>query len=290
MIIDCHSHFWTSSFMEPQWIDQMARIKDNSRTGARLDVSVDKYLAGQAGANASIIFGMRASASGIMVPNDDVAKFVTDVGPSAVGFMSLDPREAGALEEMERAAQDLQLRGIKLGSPYQGTSPLDPRMMRIFAHASTLGLPILIHQGAVFVTTGRLADANPIMIDDVALAFPKLKIIIAHMGHPWVAETTVVMRRHPNVFTDISALCHRPSILMTALAAAKEYGVLDRVLFGTDFPIATVEGTISAVTRIVKQMELVYPGTISPEELHALFHRPTFDLLELDFPKENYRV
>jgi predicted TIM-barrel fold metal-dependent hydrolase len=212
------------------------------------------------------------------------------VGPSAIGFMSVDPREANALEEMERSAQDLDLRGVKVGPLYQGTSPLDPRMMRIFAQASTLGLPVLIHQGAVFVTSGRLADANPILLDDVALAFPDLKIIVAHMGHPWVAETAVVMRRHPNVFADIAAMYHRPSILMRALAAAKEYGVLQKVLFGTDFPIGTVEETISQVTSIATRLEQFLPGTITPQDLHDLFHRPTFALLGLDFPDDNYRT
>jgi predicted TIM-barrel fold metal-dependent hydrolase len=290
MIVDCHSHFWTSEFMEPAWVDQMGRIKENTPTGARLDVSLETYNAGQLGANASIIFGMRASASGLMVPNDDVAKFVAMVGPSAIGFMSVDPREANALEEMERSAQDLDLRGVKVGPLYQGTSPLDPRMMRIFAQASALGLPVLLHQGAVFVTSGRLADANPILLDDVALAFPELKIIVAHMGHPWVAETAVVMRRHPNVFADIAAMYHRPSILMRALAAAKEYGVLQKVLFGTDFPIGTVEKTISQVTSIAARLEQFLPGTITPQDLHDLFHRPTFALIGLDFPDDNYRT
>lgn len=279
MIIDCHTHYWVRDHMESTWAAQTERISRTHDAGNRSSVTQESHQAGTRGADGSIVFGLQARASGIHVSNDDVAEFVKDAGPNVVGFLSVDPTEDGATEEVERAALELGLQGVKLGPPYQAISPVDPRCMRVFAKAESLGLPVLIHQGAVFVSSGRLNDANPLLIDDVALAFPDLKIVIAHMGHPWVHETAIVMRRHPNVFADIAAMIKRPNMLTQGLLAAKEYGVLDKVLFGTDFPFASVEDTISSLRRVIEHMQQTVLDPVTTEEIEALIHRPTFDLL-----------
>jgi len=96
----------------------------------------------------------------------------------------------------------------------------------------------MIHQGAIFANAGRLADANPLLLDDVAIAFPELRIVIAHMGHPWVHEAVVVMAAATGTSTPTprrlpaGRRCWPP-----ALSAAKEYGVLDKVMFGSDSPM-----------------------------------------------------
>jgi hypothetical protein len=213
------------------------------------------------------------------VPNDAVAKFVDAIGSEVVGFMSVDPTDHGAADEVERCASELGLKGVKLGPIYQGLSPLDPRAMRVFERANALQLPVLIHQGAIFARAGRLQHASPLLLDDVAIAFPELKIVIAHMGHPWVHETAIVMRRHPNVFTDISAIPRRPSMLAAGLVAAKEYGVLDRVLFGSDFPFFTVSETIELTTATVKAMSRTSLTVVTEAELHEILHRSTLETL-----------
>ena len=214
-----------------------------------------------------------------MVPNDAVAAFVREVGGQTVGFMSVDPTRHDAVAEIERCHADLGLRGIKLGPIYQGTSPLNPLTMRVFSTAERLGLPVMIHQGAIFANAGRLVDANPLLLDDVAIAFPELRIVIAHMGHPWVHEAVVVMRRHENVYADTSAIANRPTVLATALSAAKEYGVLDKVLFGSDSPMVSAESDAAALARVVAHMQQFALTPITDEELHAIMHRPSFELL-----------
>jgi uncharacterized protein len=284
LITDCHSHFWTPEHANGAWAEQTRRISRSNDSGNRSHVTPESYAAGMGGADRSIVFGLQAPASGIHVSNDDVARFVSTAGSGVVGFASVDPREDDAVEELERAVQDLGLRGLKLGPTYQGTSPLDPRTMRVFGRASALGLPVLIHQGAVFVTSGRLADANPLQLDDVALAFPELRLIIAHMGHPWVHETAVVMRRHANVYADIAAMVKRPNMLARALTAAKEYGVLEKVLFGTDFPFSSVDDTATGLRRVVGHMQDRLLDPVSLDDAEALINRPTFELLGIDTP------
>jgi predicted TIM-barrel fold metal-dependent hydrolase len=282
MITDSHSHFWAHQYMRPPWTTSLWRTATAASKHDQHEVTVASYRAGIEPAERAVVFGLQAQAAGIMVPNDAVAAFARELGPSVVGFMSVDPTLDGSADEVERCAGELGLKGVKLGPIYQGTSPLDPRMLRIFERANALGLPVMIHQGAIFANAGRLSDANPLLLDDVALAFPDLRIVIAHLGHPWVHETAVVMRRHPNVFADISAIARRPSMLAMGLAAAKEYGVLDRVLFGSDFPFFTAQETIERTTRVVEAMGRASLTVITEGELDAILHRPTFDLLELE--------
>jgi uncharacterized protein len=138
---------------------------------------------------------------------------------------------------------------------------------------------VMIHQGAIFANAGRLVDANPLLLDDVAIAFPELRMVIAHIGHPWVYEAVVVMRRHKNVYADTSAIANRPTVLATALSAAKEYGVLDKVLFGSDSPMVSAESAAAALARVVAHMQQFALTPITDEELHAILHRPSFELL-----------
>jgi predicted TIM-barrel fold metal-dependent hydrolase len=279
MITDVHTHFWNPDHQQSPWTDGLGRVSTRLAAGAIDLVTVESYRKQVFPAARSIVFGLQAQASGIMVPNDAVAAFVREVGGQTVGFMSVDPTRHDAVAEIERCHGDLGLRGIKLGPIYQGTSPLNPLTMRVFSTAERLGLPVMIHQGAIFANAGRLADANPLLLDDVAIAFPELRIVIAHMGHPWVYETAVVMRRNRNVYADTSAIANRPTVLATALSAAKEYGVLDKVLFGSDSPMVSAESEVAALARVVAHMQQFALTPVTDEELQAILHRPSFELL-----------
>ncbi|MBS1844602.1 MAG: amidohydrolase [Actinobacteria bacterium] len=280
MIIDCHTHYWEPKHLGEAWLAQVGRIK-SGEVNERVCVTPDVYRRAMRPAARSIVFGMQAKAAGIMVDNDDLADFVTRMGGGVIGFLSVDPTDPGAADEVERASQDLGLRGVKLGLPYQAISPVDERALRVFERCERLGLPVLVHQGAIFSSAGRMVEANPILLDDVALKFPQMKLIIAHLGHPWVNETAIVMRRNPNVFSDVAALYRRPTMMMAGLSAAHEYNVLDKVLFGTDYPFTNVEGTIEGLTPIFEAMSRTFPGELGPSHLEELLHRPTLELLEL---------
>lgn len=260
----------------------MSRLESDGVADDRQNVSLEAYRQGTSPAERTIVFGIQAQAAGIMVPNDETAAFVSQLGPSSVGFMSVDPTMPSALEEMERCVQDLGLRGLKLGAPYQAISPIDPRALAVFRQADALGLPVLIHQGAIFTTAGRMSDANPVLMDDIATAFPNLRIVIAHVGHPWVHEAIIVMRRHQNVYADMSAIARRPERLSTALAAAKEYGVVDKLLFGSDFPLVTVESTMDHIRTINDHLRKTSLTWLEDDEVEGIFHRDTFSLLGLN--------
>jgi predicted TIM-barrel fold metal-dependent hydrolase len=279
MITDVHTHFWHPDHQGPPWTDSLSRVSTRLAADAIDCVTVESYRRQVLPAERTIVFGLQAQAAGIMVPNDAVAAFAREVGGQTVGFMSVDPTRHDAVAEIERCHGDLGLRGIKLGPIYQGTSPLNPSTLRVFSAAERLGLPVMIHQGAIFASAGRLVDASPLLLDDIAIAFPALRIVIAHLGHPWVYETVVVMRRHPHVYADTSAIANRPTVLAAALSAAKEYGVLDKVLFGSDSPMVSAQSSAATLARVVAHMQRFALTPITDEELQAILHRPSFELL-----------
>ena len=144
----------------------------------------------------------------------------------------------GALDELERASDELGLKGIKLGPNYQVFDPLGAAALRVYEVAERRGL-VLFHQGASPVQDAPLRYAHPLLMDEIAIRFPELRIVMAHLGHPWQRETIVTIRKHPHVYADVSALFYRPWSFYEGLRLATEWGALEKLLFGSDFPIAT---------------------------------------------------
>ena len=140
----------------------------------------------------------------------------------------------------------------------------------------------MFHQGTTFPRKAPLKYANPVLLEDIAHQFPDLKMIIAHMGHPWEAETIVLIRKQPNIFSDISALFYRPWQIYNSLRLAVEYGVTDKLLFGTDYPIATLDETVEGLHNIVhlsKEMRLPPLPDDLPDQI---LYRDTLHLLGLE--------
>ena len=75
------------------------------------------------------------------------------------------------------------------------------------------------------------------LLDDLTIDFPGLRFNVEHMGYPWTEELLALMRHAPNVYTDVTALFQRPTILAWYVMMAKEYGVIERVIWGTDYDV-----------------------------------------------------
>jgi predicted TIM-barrel fold metal-dependent hydrolase len=127
-----------------------------------------------------------------------------------------------------------------------------------------------------------LKYALPILLEDVVVEFPELKMIIAHLGHPWIADTLVLIRKHPHLYSDISALHYRPWQFYNALIMAKEYGVLDKLLFGSDYPFTTPEAQIDGLRNINHFAEGNNLPRLDGEEIERLIYSPTLTCLGLE--------
>ena len=87
-------------------------------------------------------------------------------------------------------------------------------------------------------------------MDEIAIAFPELRIVMAHLGHPWQIDTIAVIRKHPHVYADVSAGFYRPWSFYSAMRLATEWNVLPKLLLGSDFPVATAAETIAGLRAV----------------------------------------
>jgi len=169
--------------------------------------------------------------------NECVAHFVQEHGDKFVAFCNIDPGAPTVMSDLERAVQEWGAKGIKLGPIYQNFRPDDEQYFPVYERIEELELPIVWHQGTSFdAREGPLEWANPVMLDKIARTFPDLKMVIAHLGFPWIREVVALIRKHPNVYTDVSALGTRTWVLYNALVDAVQYGAEDKVFFGSDYP------------------------------------------------------
>jgi predicted TIM-barrel fold metal-dependent hydrolase len=234
-----------------------------------------------AGVDKVIVFGLRAHHSGLRVPNEYIAAYAASHPEKVIGFGAIDPSFDPIDETLDEIVR-LKLRGVKLGPIYQNIHPADPRMVRVYQFCQAHQLPIMIHQGTTFVRTGPLKYALPILLEDIVVEFPELRMIIAHLGHPWIADTLVLIRKHPHLYSDISALHYRPWQFYNALILAKEYGVLDKLLFGSDYPFTTPEAQIHGLRNINHFAEGTNLPRLSSEEIERLIYSPTLTCLGLE--------
>lgn len=281
MIVDCHTHVWEyPGHISDRFIADARAV---GGSGYRdISVRLDEHLQAMQPVDRAIVLGFRARHVGVLVPNEYVAGYVKQHAPRLIGFCSVDPSDDDAVEQLDHAVLRLGLRGLKLGPIYQNIHPSDPRLKQLLARAQDLEIPILVHQGTTFCCNVSLELARPVLLQPLALEFPRLKIIVAHMGHPWIDETIVLIRKHPNLFSDISALHYRPWQFYNALVSASEYGVFDRLLFGSDYPFTTPGATLEALRNINRMVEGTSLPRISAGKVEELIHRDTLRLLGVE--------
>jgi predicted TIM-barrel fold metal-dependent hydrolase len=227
------------------------------------------------------VFGGKARLSGLWVDDRYVADRVREHPDTLIGFLSVDPTQEGWEEELRFGHDELSLVGIKLLPMYAGFKPSDPAIDSLWKYATNNGLPVLLHTGTTFVAQAPLECTLPRHIDDVAIRFPDVRIVMAHLGHPYEGECVATIRKHPNVFADVSALHYRPCQLYNSLMLVQEYGVWDKVLFGTDYPFTDVNASVDGLRSLNNMLEGTALPRLNEVEIESLIHRESLSLLGL---------
>ncbi len=274
MFIDYHTHVGRESEhygKAAEFIEQAKKMRNDEDVS--MDVDPDAYHKAMEPVDKAIILAFRSTLLGFNVTNDYVAEFVDKNPGKYIGFLSVDPHEPDYMEELERAHFDLGLKGIKLSPIYQGFHPTYERAMTIYSFAEKHGLPIMIHQGASFPREAPLKYAHPEMLEDIAIAFPELRMIVAHLGHPWEVETIVLIRKQPHLYSDLSGLYYRPWQFYNSLRLCQEYGVMGKLLFGSDYPVATPNEAVEGLRNVNYFLEGTKFPRISAEEIEEIIHR-----------------
>ena len=281
MIIDVHSHTWQfPEHFTDQFRQQASQV---AKADEELDLSItyEAYRQSAQNCDKTIVFGGKARLSGLWVDDQYVADYVNAHPDHLIGFLSVDPTQDGWQQEMEYGHQELGLRGIKLLSMYAGFYPHDERLDSLWRYATEHHLPVLLHTGTTFVAQAPLDCTLPRHLDPVATRFPNVKIIMAHLSHPYQGECAVVIRKHPNVYADVSALHYRPFQFYNSLMLVQEYGVWDKLLFGSDYPFTTIDASIEGLYALNKMLDGTALPRLHEDQIDALIHRDSLSILEL---------
>jgi predicted TIM-barrel fold metal-dependent hydrolase len=179
------------------------------------------------------------------VPNDEVAAFAAENSDIVMAFASVDPmRGADAVKEARRLIATGGIRGFKLHPPLQQFHANDKAAYPFYEVVAEAKLPVIFHTGHSGIGTGmpggggvRLKYGNPMDIDDVAVDFPDMPIIMAHPSFPWQDEAISVCLHKPQVYIDLSGWSPKyfsPILIQYANTLLKK-----KMLFGSDYPLIT---------------------------------------------------
>jgi predicted TIM-barrel fold metal-dependent hydrolase len=196
-----------------------------------------------------------------MVPNDEVIQFAHDNADVAIPFASIDPTRGPEAVREARRLIAAGARGLKLHPPLQQFSPNDPVAYPLYEVFAEAKLPVLFHTGHSGIGTGmpggggiRLKYGNPMPIDDVAVDFPELPIILAHPSFPWQDEAISVCLHKPTVYIDLSGWS--PKYFSATLVQYANSLLKNKVLFGSDYPLLTPDRWMADFEKIAIKDEV----------------------------------
>jgi predicted TIM-barrel fold metal-dependent hydrolase len=308
VVVDVHAHLWRTSIDGRRYFsdDALERWASKFGLGAEVPIDVDGSMLIEALDRAEAMLGIDeyrvcvfaidlrpAFAMEVTLPelNDWVMREAARDGRGRIlPFACMNPTAPEAVEEVRRAAER-GIRGYKLYPP-TGFYPDDPAAMSFYEAVLRAQdetgrvLPILVHQG--FSYSGS-KWAQPVHLEEVASRFePELRLIAAHAGIPWTDEALWLSAIHPNVYVDIAlfgdVVGFWPRLHADLFSRAKRAGAVERVLFGTDWPLsalwlsesepawANLQNVVEAVRAVAVSEEMLSMGypTLDDQEMRGI--------------------
>jgi hypothetical protein len=209
--------------------------------------------------------------------NEEIAERAAANADVIIPFASIDPhRGAAGVAHAQRLIDGYGVRGFKFHPSSQAFYPNDRELAYpLYEVIAAAGLPALFHTGQTGAGAGtrggggiRLAYSNPMYLDDVAVDFPDMPIILAHPSFPWQEEALSVATHKPQVYIDLSGWS--PKYFPPILVQYANTLLRDNVLFGTDFPVLTPERWMSDLEKAGTLRDEVKPGIFKDNAVRLL--------------------
>lgn len=181
------------------------------------------------------------------ITNEEIAELAHKNADVAIPFASINPhRGAEGVREARRLIRDFGVKGFKFHPSVQDFMPNDRMAYPLYEAIAEAQLPALFHTGQTGVGAGtpggggiRLKYSNPMLLDDVAVDFPDMPIILAHPSFPWQEEALSVATHKPQVYIDLSGWS--PKYFPPILVQYANTLLKDKILFGSDYPVIDPE-------------------------------------------------
>lgn len=153
------------------------------------------------------------------------------------------------------------IKGLKIYAGYEHYYPYDEKYQKVYDTCMEFDIPVMIHTGDTFSSQAKLRYSRPLNLDDVAVDNPELKIVLCHLGNPWIQDAQEVIYKNKNVYADVSGLVignfdhFFEKMMKDKVAELISYaGEPKYLLYGTDWPISSMSSYMSFVAKLkIKQ-------------------------------------
>lgn len=176
---------------------------------------------------------------------------------SVVAGYSIDNHGDEDYKYYRQCLKDGRIKGLKLYCGYEHYYPYDARYQKIYDLCVEYGVPAMFHTGDTFSSRGKLRYSHPLNIDDVAVDNPELKIVMCHLGNPWILDCEEVIYKNKNVYGDISGFVlgdfthYYEELMKEKIVELLNYAGEPRyLLYGTDWPISNMNSYLNFVARL----------------------------------------
>ena len=258
MIVDCHTHI--RSF-------EGAEISEHLAAAETVDACI--VLAAHEGPRDEV--------------NRKVAEYVGQHREKMTGFAVVDPTQDRLTDKaLAFLTEKLGLRGLVLYCSIHGFHPSHSQAMRLYEAVRDMALPVFFHNGSHNLGARAVLEyAQPYLLDEVARAFPDMKIVIGNMGVPFVEQTLAMVSKHENVFADLTI---RPSKIWQTyniVMAAYEQGVMDKLLFGSGSPLGNAGACIETLLGFNMLLADTKLPTVPRGSIRNVIERDSLEVLGL---------
>lgn len=246
-IIDFHVHMLTH---DPPCYEAMDIMADKLSSKAEYDAYIKAYadpdffvdMMKQNGLDYAVILAEYIPLCFGEISNETVAHFCAR-HQELIPFCSFNPYLHDNLgQRLQRLCEEYDFKGIKLYPSYNHFYANDKKLYSLYEKAQEMRLPVLLHTGSSVITNTKLKYGNPIYLDDVAVDFPDLSLVMAHGGRgPWYKEAMTLVRLHKNMYIDLTGL---PVLKLLQFFPEMER-FAHKFIFGTDWPQVVIKDSIS---------------------------------------------
>lgn len=263
--IDCHVHLNSYDKSDPPEIDKRLKKLKETMSKFKIDsaIIISSYLVNSHRPSTHDLIKLTESCDNLYI---------------VAGF-SVDSQSSNDFSNFRSWLKEGKIIGLKLYCGYEHYFPQDKKYKKVYEIAQEFDVPVLVHCGDTFSDSAKLKYAHPLNIDEIAVDNPGLKIIICHLGNPWILDCQEILYKTKNVYADISGLfCGVPTHAYKKMLVSKIKDLFNyispphRVLFGTDWPISDIGSYVNLVQKL----------GLSRRDLALLLHENVEKLFRLD--------
>jgi uncharacterized protein len=250
-IIDCHVH-----------LNNYDQINKNERKGLSLQERLNSLLDNME--NNNIYYSILLSSYKIDSNRPSTSQIIDIINKNdnknkigVVGGFTIDNHTKEDLKNYKQWLKDDVIKGIKLYCGYEHHYPYDERYQIVYDICVEFDCPLMIHTGDAFSNRAKVKYSHPLNIDDVAVDNPELKIVMCHIGNPWITDCQEVLYKNSNVYADISGL------IVGDFTSSGEKHYADKIkeilnyvdsphhlLYGSDWPISNMKSYTNFVQKL----------------------------------------